>query len=150
MTQYSSQPDSIPASNEPWCIFNSITSPQHLYYELRSPWAIPSLSVAGPNVQTALIIRTIGQSTAISDTAAKDNEGRSASVFIFQALCQWLFKQQTLLSQHISPDQLERAFFFCCFCFFRLQGFSVVALKCSKHSWWVCLPLYYHLLCQLG
>lgn len=87
------------------------TSLQHLCYKLHSCRAIPSLTVAGPSVQTALIIRTIGQSVAISDTATKDNEGRSTPVYLFQVRCPWLFKFQTFLSQHIFPDQPSSFFF---------------------------------------
>lgn len=40
------------------------TSLQHLRYKLHPRRAIQSLSVAGPSVQTASIIRAIGQSAA--------------------------------------------------------------------------------------
>lgn len=109
------------------------TTLQHLCHKLHSRRAIPSLSVAGPSVQTALIIRAIGQSAAISDTATKDNEGRSTPVYLFQAPCRWLFKLQTFLSQHISPDQ-PRTFFFSLF-FFRIHDYSRAALWFSMCSW---------------
>lgn len=98
------------------------TSLQHLCYKLHSCRAIPSLTVAGPSVQTALIIRTIGQSAAIPDIATKDNEGRSTPCLPFQARCPWLFKFQTFLSQHIFPDQSRSFCFFLSFFFFPPQN----------------------------
>lgn len=58
------------------------TGLQHLCYKLHSRRTILSLSVSGPSAQTALITRAIGQSAVISDTAAKDNEGRSTPVYL--------------------------------------------------------------------
>lgn len=68
------------------------TSLQHLCYKLHSCQAIQSLSVAGLSVQTASIIRTIGQSAAYQTLLLmimKDEALLSPSVFFFKALAKY-------------------------------------------------------------
>lgn len=82
------------------------TSLQHLRYKLHSRRAVQSLSVAGLCVQTASIIRTIGQSAAYQTLLLMImKDGALCLAFFFQAPCRILFNLQTLLSQRICPDQ---------------------------------------------